>query len=294
MRDYTFEYLDAIPGFPFHLQTSVFPESFFEEHTHVFAELVIVRHGQAMHLWEGRRQPIRAGSVFVVGPGQAHCYEELHGLDLCNIGYDPARFLQSPGDLAQLPGFHALFHPGTPLRKEGHGTPALELDARGMHELYVLIEPIEEEYQARQPGCQAIIQAMFTLLVGYLSRAYFRHNTAATGTVAGLAKAVTRVQTHYAEPLRLDDLAHEAGMARTSFVRAFRESYGLSPMKYVMRFRLEKACELLMNERGMPVTEVGLATGFCDGNHFIRTFSKAFGQPPGNWRSRHPDPLRQG
>lgn len=81
-------------------------------------------------------------------------------------------------------------------------------------------------------------------------------------------------------------LAREAGLGRGAFSRFFREATGDTPHRYLMRLRVERACEQLRAGR-VSVDEIAVATGFCDRFHFTRVFKRHMGAGPAEYRRRH-------
>ena len=65
------------------------PEDNNHEHSHEFAELVIVEQGHGLHIINGRPLYIQQGDVFYVKPGDYHFYDELGTLKLINILLNP-------------------------------------------------------------------------------------------------------------------------------------------------------------------------------------------------------------
>jgi len=74
-------------------------------------------------------------------------------------------------------------------------------------------------------------------------------------------------------------LAAIAGLSDCHFARAFKQSTGLSPHRYVMHRRVERAVELIRGTN-LPMCQVALEVGFCDQSHFSRVVSRATGQAP--------------
>jgi len=82
---------------------------------------------------------------------------------------------------------------------------------------------------------------------------------------------------------KLEDIHRAVGLSRGHFIRAFQQSVGETPYRWLSTQKIEKARRLL-RETGQPLTEIALACGFCDQSHFTRTFSRVSGMTPGAWR----------
>lgn len=81
----------------------------------------------------------------------------------------------------------------------------------------------------------------------------------------------------------IGDLAGLAGLSRSHFARAFKTSTGVSPYRWLIQARCEKAKQLLLDS-GNSVAAISLEVGFCDQAHFTRAFAKFVGLGPAGWR----------
>ncbi len=97
-------------------------------------------------------------------------------------------------------------------------------------------------------------------------------------------RVAEHVEAHLTGALSLADLASTAGVSPYHFSRAFRRATGVSPYRFVVQRRLERAKVLLATE-GLSIAAVGLACGFASAAHFSTTFRKAVGVNPARWRA---------
>jgi len=279
----TYAEMCRYPDLKFHMVHSVFPGQACQMHDHEFTELVIVRHGRARHRVNDGEFALEAGDAFVVRPEDVHGYEAMEGLDLLNILFCPDQFLPPQSDLRRLPGFHMLFHLEPLYRDTHHSTSRLRLQPDALRQVYDIVEPMEREYEGGEPGFECQIRAYFNLLVVYLCRLYGEQRTPGAGELLRLSRVQSHLHTHYGELITLDELAAMASMSKNTFLRAFRRCYGSSPMSYLARVRLAKACELLATS-DRSVTAIAQSVGFADHSHFTRTFHKAYGRSPREYR----------
>jgi AraC family transcriptional regulator len=68
-----------------------------------------------------------------------------------------------------------------------------------------------------------------------------------------------------------------------AILRAFRQATGMPPHRWVMKRRIKRAKELLLEDE-LDLAELALACGFADQSHFTRTFARSEGHSPGKWR----------
>jgi AraC family transcriptional regulator len=90
-----------------------------------------------------------------------------------------------------------------------------------------------------------------------------------------------------AEPLTLDDMARTVGLSPFHFLRLFSRVIGVTPHQYLVRARLRRAARLLAQD-SLSITEIALEVGFADLSNFVRTFGRAAGLSPGQFRRSSP------
>jgi AraC family transcriptional regulator len=103
-------------------------------------------------------------------------------------------------------------------------------------------------------------------------------------TAAELERVRARIHDELADDLRLADLAAAVPLSPHHFSRAFRETTGLTPHRYLMRCRAEAGRALLARTR-LGLDEIARRTGFSDGAHLARQFRRQFGVTPGAFRA---------
>ncbi|HVW29297.1 MAG TPA: AraC family transcriptional regulator [Polyangiaceae bacterium] len=84
-------------------------------------------------------------------------------------------------------------------------------------------------------------------------------------------------------PIDLESTADEVGLSPFHFLRLFSKVVGVTPHQYLVRSRLRRAARLLA-DGDVPITEIALDVGFGDLSNFIRTFRRAAGVSPRQFR----------
>ena len=129
-------------------------------------------------------------------------------------------------------------------------------------------------------------------LANVLAVHLLRHYTTGIGEVkrfsGGLSAQKLRqvtafVAENYGNDIRLSQLAHAAGMSSFHFAREFKRTTGTTPHQYLIKFRVERA-KALLAQGEMPLTEVGLQSGFSHQSHFTRLFRRLTGTTPLSYR----------
>ncbi len=94
-----------------------------------------------------------------------------------------------------------------------------------------------------------------------------------------ISAALTYIKAHLAEPLTVADLAAQVSLSTSAFTRTFRDTTGRSPYQFVKELRLDRARELLIEQR-LGVADVASAVGYTSTSHFIKEFRGRFGATP--------------
>jgi AraC-like DNA-binding protein len=91
------------------------------------------------------------------------------------------------------------------------------------------------------------------------------------------------IESNLTSTIRIRDLASVTRLSIRHFSRAFRSVVGESPYAYVLRRRIERAKEMMM-QTDTPLSEIALHCGLADQAHFTRLFRRMVGVSPGAWR----------
>ena len=92
----------------------------------------------------------------------------------------------------------------------------------------------------------------------------------------------------HADPFRrwtVQSLAEVARMSRSIFAERFTAAVGEPPLRYLSRWRLTIAADLLRSG-GLKVTEAAYRSGYASDAAFSRAFKAHFGYAPSEARSQ--------
>jgi AraC-like DNA-binding protein len=90
------------------------------------------------------------------------------------------------------------------------------------------------------------------------------------------------IHEHLHGSVTLQQLAELVDLSSSQFARLFKSSMGVSPYRYHLQTRINKAQDLLLT-RSTSLAAIASATGFADQSHFSRVFKKAVGATPLAW-----------
>ena len=96
-------------------------------------------------------------------------------------------------------------------------------------------------------------------------------------------KVAQYIEEHLANEISLLSLAQLVRLSPFHFSRAFKQSFGMPPHRYLTWQRIERA-KALLGERKLSVTEIGLDVGFSETSSFTAAFRKLTGETPTAYR----------
>lgn len=232
---------------------------------------------------------IKKGDVLVIKAGLEHGIEDACQLKAGSLHYKIETITGWMQELPEPPGFWQFFTEGsftgeTPEFREGfHLSPA------GVQYLEWLFDRVMAEGEKMDRASLAKRKAYFLALAAFLAGQENRLDlNAAIRTRAGdlqLREVVKYITEHYAEPLKVSQLAEMTYLSPRHFTRIFKEYFQTTPMNFITSCRLQRA-RLLLAERDYSVTQVANECGFSDSNYFARQFKRAFGVSPSEYRVR--------
>lgn len=91
------------------------------------------------------------------------------------------------------------------------------------------------------------------------------------------------IYKNYSEDISLADIAKEAFIGEREALRCFARTIGISPIEYLLKYRIYTAAEMLRNSE-QPIAEICLQTGFNSPSYFSKVFCRMLGTTPREYR----------
>ena len=227
--------------------------------------LSYVRTGSFGYRVRGRTHELVAGSVLVGQPGDEYLctHDHAHG-DECLSFYVSPAIVETLGKnggiwrIGSVPPLSELMVLGELAQRVALGRSDVGIDEIGM-----------------------LFAARFGELVSERARGTAkapppRDRRRAVETALWMAE-----RSH--EAIDLERVAGEAGLSPFHFLRVFADVLGVTPHQYLVRSRLRHAARLLADD-ARAITDVALDVGFGDLSNFVRTFRRAAGVSPREFR----------
>lgn len=99
-----------------------------------------------------------------------------------------------------------------------------------------------------------------------------------------LGSAVEYITQNYSNKISIQVLASKSNLSVRQFQRRFQQTFRLTPSEYIVKYRLLKAADQLINSNE-SVTDIALKNGFYDHSSFSKHFKKKMNLPPLKYRS---------
>lgn len=193
--------------------------------------------------------------------------------------YDYLRFRITTATLDELAYDHGL-------RRVG-GLRATPIGSRDpvMHGLALAVLPI---FGPTASAPTLFLNSLALAFHAHAMHAYGSIPTGAGSVRSGLApwqlrRACDYIEAHLDGDPSISDLAKECRLSASHFTRAFRQSCGVSPHRWLLRRRVEQAKRHLL-EGELGLAQIALACGFVDQSHLTRVFTRSEGHTPAKWR----------
>lgn len=124
------------------------------------------------------------------------------------------------------------------------------------------------------------LQGLVWILMSYFMKHASQH---AEDTDPRVLKVSQFIMDDIQQTPTLEQMANIANVAKSHLSRIFNEAFGVSPLQYVIRCKVQHAQTLLLTSN-MSIRDIALEVGFPDVSYFIRLFKKNIGFTPQDYR----------
>lgn len=241
------------------------------EHQHDYFQMIYFISGSGCASLGGRDYRVGAGSLVLVKPHCVHALSPTSVVKTLDIKFlvndrsgrrlmrDAAEFVQNcDANIAQL--FERIRHEGE------------------------LKRPFYREL------CSALLMEMMLL---HLRESGVHREVASLGSnhhePVGdwiVQQAVQFIRDNHAEDVDAIDIAKVVGRSDRYVRQHFKETLGISPRRYLLEYRIQKAQDLIQFSNYM-FKEIAAMVGFKTVHHFTRAFHHVSGETPGEWRRKN-------
>ena len=142
-----------------------------------------------------------------------------------------------------------------------------------------------------RPGVQIVIDRLASILLVQAVRGYIANREcgdrcwlkALSDPIIG--SVLNSVHRHPERAWTVEELAEQAGISRTTLFTQFRELVGEPPGKYLTRWRMQRASQILQLEH-TTLKDIASLVGYESEASFSKAFKQWMGQSPGAYRQQ--------
>lgn len=152
--------------------------------------------------------------------------------------------------------------------------------------LEAVMEGLERYGDPADPVCQFHLKSALYRALLVLRERILAERANGESLPATVLQAQHYMQAHYDKPITLELLSREVSLSREYFCRLFTRYVGTTPLSYLNRLRIVRACRLLVTGTE-TIENVSAACGFSNANYFYSVFRKHEGCTPAQYRQQH-------
>lgn len=250
-------------------------------HNHHCLEINFCFSGEGQYVITNDRYPICKDDIFIINNLEYHMAINYSGdLRLMVIVFDPELILAGSSDYQYI---RAFFEWKTGFK---HRLPG---EIFATEEMKKILNAIQTEWDTRAVGWKPVVKSLLLMLLALIYRQFEKTEGCSEkiqrfqSNYIKLSPAIQYIEEHYKEKIFLSVLAQEVHMSATYFSSLFSQTMNCTVTEYLIRIRLKNACTLL-STTGQSILSVAMESGFRNISYFNRTFCKAFGISPGEYR----------
>ncbi len=145
------------------------------------------------------------------------------------------------------------------------------------HELFALCKS-----EQTQPCL--LLSKLYALFHTLMDTPYEKATAVKNHTSPAIDDAIAYMKAHFSQDIYLDDLAKTANLEKVYFTKRFKKQTGVSPMQFLIQFRIAHACRLLHTD--LSLQEIASQCGFQDFTNFLQRFKSVLGITPTQYKKR--------
>ncbi|MDE7220838.1 MAG: AraC family transcriptional regulator [Oscillospiraceae bacterium] len=226
-----------------------------------------VMSGKGVYVCQDKCRELGPGDTFLVYPDTAihYCADSSEPWEYVWVGFgglDAGRFMERTDFTPEEPVYYG----------------------RDSGELRELIQEVYACFGTK-PWEQLAMTARLYDLLSFLVRTARSGKREGTDGPDCALLAAEYIVNHYEEPITVEGLAAYASVSHSSLYRRFVKRFQISPKRFLLEYRIERACALL-TETDCSIQEISTSVGFEDPFYFSRAFKDIKGISPRQYAVR--------
>ena len=262
-----------------------------ESSVHSTHELFYLRNGKVEFNIQGKKVTVERGNAIIIRPDVEHTAKIVSSVADSLVLYfgfskDKSNNRRAQTSLESFFDF-AEGQDNTTNKTE----PYIVISGTYKKAISNIMERIVDEKKEDNYSKDLMMEILTVELMITLSRAMKKEWEANLQVRTGKARelvilAKDYIDSNYESGITVANAASYVFLSQGYFTRAFRDEFGVSPMNYLMKKRIDKACELLENPE-IKVSGIAIQAGFSSPQRFNVAFRKQMGKTPLEYRKLH-------
>lgn len=228
-------------------------------HTHKYASFSFVLNGNYVESVNRRTHSRRASTVVFHPPEESHAVVFENDVRILSVEFSFER-------LAKIRQHSVIFDEAASCRSD-------QTNNLGMR--------IYREFCRMDAFSTLALEGLILELLAEVSRC--RIGAGEKNVPRWLEQTRDYLRENFTETVSLEEIAGNANVHPVHLSRVFREKFGCTVGEYVRRLRVEFASSQIVSTES-SLCEIAHAAGFADQSHFNKTFKKAYGLTPAEYR----------
>jgi AraC-like DNA-binding protein len=271
--DYDLTYNDFNPTVFYVSKVRMVNEGVYHEHD--YTEFAYVLSGKGRYLIEGEEFDVEAGDFVICNPGIKHTHIVLNPKEPTIefiAGFTDFHFKNMAPNSIELPDQSYILHTTAELKQE-----------ISKH-CFAMIAEKESNQAGRYFMFKTYLMQMLLLVIREITDVEKTEQKGCNFETYNKNYAVNRIinylNENYEHKISLEQIAHNMYLSPVYISKIFKEETGESPINYLIKIRLEKAKDILLNSDGGSIKNIANQVGYDDVYHFSKLFKKYYGISP--------------
>lgn len=237
-------------------------------HIHPFTEVFFVMGGEGLFYLNDEVFPVKKGDAILVHPYTLHTEEGLKGrtLEYIVIGLDHISFM------------HPKDQP-----KSSYRFTIQPYEIEITHALTTMVHELEEQHPYYQKITNAHLESLLSYILRITNCTLEQQETLTSNLECSFVKKY--ITDHYSTDITLDLLSELTYMNKFYLAHSFKETYGVSPIQYLLNKRISEACTLL-STTNYSISTIASIVGFSSPSYFAQAMNNKLGCSPRKYRQQ--------
>lgn len=278
-----------------HIPIQVYPVFFQKDmrshirwHWHKEVEFVYVEEGEAIFYAAEEKNTIKAGQGLFINSGLIHAVDAIPDKECkyYSIVFDYALMMRADKN-------DYLYKEYVQKVVEDKNLKGIIFDGKKPNDehflavLKLIAEAFNKKEQYYEFECALAAGHLWLFLMRYIDRrdkVLVEHTPQSALDEARVKEAIAFIEAHYKEPVTLDQIAEAVHVSGSECCRCFKRCLDMTPFEYLMRLRVFRTMELIIDNPTMSVAQIATESGFNSSSYYNKLFRKYMDCTPTEFR----------